>query len=62
MPCIVEYQVDVQLHWSIIDLSDSLQSKNTCIKIVTMFPNERQQSVNDFWSFMLDNLMVMERS
>jgi len=50
----------MQLHWSIIELSAAILGKNTYNKIVAMSQNEHQQSVNDFSSRILDNLMAME--
>jgi hypothetical protein len=43
-----------------IKLLAALLGKNAYDKIVTMSQNEHQQSVNDFWSCILDNLTAME--
>jgi hypothetical protein len=47
-------------HWPIIKVSAAVLGKTASVKMVTMFPNEPQWSVNDFWLCILDNLMAME--
>ena len=50
----------MQLYWSIIELSAAIWGKNAYDKIVTMSQTERQWSMNDFGSCMLNNLTAME--
>jgi len=59
-PSIWEYPGSMRLLWSLIELSAAFPANNAYDKIVTMSQNERQQRVNNFWSWILDNLMAKE--
>jgi len=50
----------MRLLWSIIELSAAFLGKNGYDKIITMSQNERQQSVTNCWSCILQNLTAME--
>ena len=51
----------MQLQWYIIVLPATVLAKYTYDKIVTIFQNESQRSVNDFCAGILDNITGMER-
>jgi len=59
--CIMEYHRALRLLWSIIELSAAFRGKDDYEQIVTMSQHERQWSVNNVWSCILDNLMSKER-
>jgi len=50
----------MRLLWSIIELSAAFLGKNGYDKIITMSQNERQRSVTNCWSCILQNLTAME--
>jgi len=60
-PSILENQAAMLLQWSIIVLPAAFLGKYAPDKIVTMYQNVRQRSVNDCCAGILDNITGIER-
>jgi hypothetical protein len=57
----MEKQEAMRLHWSIIVLSAAFLGKYAYEKIVTVPQHNRQHSINNFCTGILDNLIRIER-